>query len=158
MTKGRPIAIRRAEERDVRAIAALYVELKRHHARLQPDNPRYQVGEQRWGEIARANIENPNEEVLVADAGGATVGFARISFSERPWGRAAEVNTLVVSESHRGSGVGKELMGAAERVAAEAGAKGVRLDILVGNDDGARFYEELGYELFAWRYGKMLGD
>lgn len=47
-------------------------------------------------------------------------------------------------------------MAAAEDAAARAGAQGVRLDILVGNDDGARFYEKLGYELFALRYGKML--
>jgi ribosomal protein S18 acetylase RimI-like enzyme len=150
------VDIRSAGASDVEAITALYIELKRHHARLQPDNPRYKVAEERWAQIAHASIENPEEAVLVAEAAGGVVGFVRLSFTARPWGKACEINTLVVGEASRGGGVGRALMVAAERTAAEGGAQGVRLDILVGNDDGARFYEELGYELFAWRYGKML--
>ena len=151
------MSIRQARDDDA-AVAALYVELKRHHARLQPDNPRYKVPEERWTEIARASIARVDEHVLVAEDGGRVVGFVRVSFGERPWGTAAEVNTLVVAESARGKGAGTALMAAAERAAADGGATGVRLDILVGNDDGAQFYEGRGYELFAWRYGKMLDD
>lgn len=96
--------------------------------------------------------------MLVCEADGAVVGFARFSFNERPWGKACELHTLVVSEAFRGKGVGRALMAASESAAMAAGAKGIRLDVLIGNDGGRAFYERLGYERFAWRYGKMLDE
>ena len=152
----RAIDVRPATSADADAIATLYIELKQHHAEIQPSNPRYQVPEERWRKIAAEAIARG--EVLVAETDGAVIGFVRTSYSERPWGKACEVNTLVVDGKARGAGVGGILMSAAEEAAAAAGAKGIRLDILVGNDDGVTFYEKLGYELFAWRYGKMMDD
>lgn len=92
------MVIRPARREDVAGVAALYVELKRHHARIQPDNPRYKVAEERWGEIALAAIENDEEVVLVADSGEEIVGFVRLSFGRKPWGRSTR------SLSRRASG------------------------------------------------------
>lgn len=90
------------------------------------------------------------------ESAGAVLGFANLAFEERPWGIACEVRTLVVASGARGRGIGRALMSACEEVARREGARGVRLDVLVGNDEGAAFYEKLGYDRFAWRYGRML--
>lgn len=66
------------------------------------------------------------------------------------WGRTGYdwmfVELLSVPEQQRGSGLGTELMRAAERIARERGCVGIWLDTY---DFQARgFYEKLGFEVF----------
>jgi ribosomal protein S18 acetylase RimI-like enzyme len=157
MTTDSPATIRPATTDDIPAIAALYVELNEHHARIQPGNPRNAVTVEQWTEVARSAFEGEGDQVLVAESGDEVVGFVRLSFVDRPWGRACDVRALSVTREWRGRGVGRSLMAAAEAAAASAGAGGVRLDVQSGNEDATSFYRRLGYEPFATRYGKMLG-
>ena len=148
--------IRDAVASDAPRIADLYVELKEHHGRIQPGNPRYLVKRSEWLEQTERAIADPSIVIKVAESGGDVVGFTKLSFAEKPWGLSCEVNTLVVAESHRRRGVGEALMDAAAEVGREHGCKGIRADVLLGNDDAVRFYERLGYEATSIRHAKSL--
>jgi GNAT superfamily N-acetyltransferase len=54
---------------------------------------------------------------------------------------------LVVAETHRSAGVGRELLGAAERWAAEHGMTSIRVLSRVERERAHRFYEREGYTL-----------
>lgn len=152
------VQVEAATPGDLPAIAHLFSELARHHGRIRPDNPRYVVPSTRWRELAERALEDPEEVVLVARSGDEVVGFVRFLYREKPWGISCEIETLVVDEDWRGAGVGTGLLEAAEEAAVAKGARGIRADILVGNDEGAAFWQARGYKNFALRFGKALGE
>ena len=150
------VEVRPARSGDIGAIAALFVELKRHHARLAPENPRYQIPDVGWAQVAAQAVEDPRYEVLVASAGDHIAGFVKLSYASKPWGTSCEVDTLVVTERWQGRGIGSALMAAAEEVGRRAGAAGIRVAVLHSNDPAIGFYGALGYEVLAVRMGKPL--
>jgi ribosomal protein S18 acetylase RimI-like enzyme len=153
--RGRPVRIRPGVPADSPAVSALYLELQAHHFRLQPYNPRYRVHGERWAEIARAALQDPRDDVLVAETeDDGVIGCAVLRYEDKPWGLACQIETLVVTPSWRGRGVGSELMAAAETTAVGRGALGMRVEVVVENDEGRAFYERRGYQALALRYGK----
>ena len=152
------IFVREAAERDHADITGLFVQLKEHHRKLQPANPRYDVQTDLWAEIARAALEDPEMHVYIAEVGGLVAGFMKIHFETKPWGLSCELDTMVVDENQRGRGVGKRLLEEAEEIARSNGAAGIRVDVLIPNYEGREFYERGGYEAFAVRYGEPVRD
>lgn len=153
--RGGPVRIRPGVPSDSPAVSALYLELQAHHFRLQPHNPRYRVDRERWAEIARAALQDPGGAVLVAETEDhGLIGCAVLRYEDKPWGLACQIETLVVTPSWRGRGVGTELMAAAEDEALRRGALGMRVEVVVENDEGRAFYEGRGYQALALRYGK----
>ena len=75
---------------------------------------------------------------LVAVAGGAVVGTCRLVVE----GGSARLGRMAVARSHRGRGVGADLLGAAHREARAAGATEVELHSQLPARD---FYERAGY-------------
>ena len=53
--------------------------------------------------------------------------------------------SLVVAEQARGEGVGRQLMAAAEDLAAKHGCDTIRVAVMAGNDRASAFYASLGY-------------
>lgn len=84
--------------------------------------------------------------VLVAEQGGRVAGllhvFARPALEKPP---EAVVQALVVDAAARGTGLGRLLMEAAERWAAEQGFASVVLGTNVEREDARAFYARLGY-------------
>ena len=86
--------------------------------------------------------------VVVADAGGEVIGFiafhvvARFETDER----FVRIVTLVVDPGVRERGIGRQLLGEAERVAREEGA--THLEITAGHHrpEARQLYESLGYD------------
>jgi ribosomal protein S18 acetylase RimI-like enzyme len=148
--------IRPAVIDDLPSIAALFIELKDHHHALEPHLERYLVPDREWWDISERTLRDDEQRVMVAEDNGVVIGFANYHFEPKPWGRACHVDTLLVTEAHRGDGVGTELMNEVERVAIDAGAKAMRLEVLQSNVDGRTFYETRGYSITAIRYGKPL--
>lgn len=148
--------IRRATSDDAGAIAKLYVQLKRHHLRLTPQTPRYDLPDEDWRTLTDDALRNEDLRFYVAERHGAVVGFLKLFFEEKSWGRSCEVETLVVDENLRAQGVGTALMERAEEVGRERGATAMRVNVLLSNADGRRFYERDGYRPIAVRYGKPL--
>lgn len=57
-----------------------------------------------------------------------------------------EVVTLVVAADHRGRGVGRNLLQAAQTEAERSGIDTIKLSVLQGNGNALAFYTALGYE------------
>jgi ribosomal protein S18 acetylase RimI-like enzyme len=146
--------VRSARASDAPAVGDLYIELQEHHFELQPDNRRYQVARERWLEVARVAVADSDDEVLVAQENSSVVGFSRLRYDEKPWGLACQVETLIVSSSFRGRGIGTQLLEASEVAAARRGARGMRVEVVIENGGGREFYEKRGYRALAMRYGK----
>jgi ribosomal protein S18 acetylase RimI-like enzyme len=80
--------------------------------------------------------------VLAAHAGNALVGTVMAGFDgHRGW-----LYYLAVAQDHRGRGLGRALVAAAEAWLAERGAPKVQLMIRSENQAVADFYEKIGYE------------
>ena len=124
--------IREATAADAAALAALSTQLG------YPAQP---------GEAAeRLAALGPEGAVLVAEAGGAVLGWIHVCgirfFQSPPF---AEVGGLVVDETARGKGVGKLLLEAGARWAGERGYPQLRVRSNVVREDAHRFYEREGF-------------
>lgn len=153
----RRVRIRPATQSDLDALKGLQIDLGRHHRRIQPENPRYQVPDSTWGDVLTQDLQSGGKRIFVADFNGQLVGFVKLSFVEKATGLTCDVNTLIVDDTSRRQGIGRHLMAVAEHAAREHGATTIRLFIAAGNNDAQSFYEQQGYELLSHRYSKTLG-
>lgn len=160
MSEGRDrtesLDIREAGVDDLAELVRLQLQLREHHRRLEPHNPRYLVEDDEWRSLIERDLEDPRSRFLIAIADGTARGFVKLSFVEKPWGTSCEMDTLVVDDEWRIRGIGKRLVEATELLARDAGAKGIRANVLTRNDGGRSFYKRLGYEQISVRYGKTL--
>ena len=151
---GSRLAVREALAEDLRDVGRLYVQLRDHHAELDPGAIRYRTGDDVWLDWARELIADPNQRVRLAVSENGVVGLACLEFVQKPWGVACEIHTLIVREDARGLGIGETLLADAEELAQTEGARGMRVDVLAANASGRRFYEERGFKTSAVRYAK----
>ena len=87
-----------------------------------------------------------DQRVFVADIGGRATGWIHAVLVEYVDAEAfALIGGLVVDRVHRGSGIGRALVDAAENWARERGVSMVRLSSTVARTAAHRFYEKLGY-------------
>lgn len=124
--------IRRATASDAAPLAALSTQLGYP---TQPDEA-----------AERLAALGPANAVLVAEDNGAVLGWVQVCgvqlFQSPPF---AEVGGLVVDEASRGKGVGKLLLEAGARWAAERGYRKLRVRSNVVREDAHRFYEREGF-------------
>lgn len=94
-------------------------------------------------------LREPQRRFLLAERAGALLGFAELSLSDEatPAGdaRGAELVRLYVQPAAQGSGLGRQLIRAAEALAAEAGLQAVWLTAWDGNHRALAFYAHEGY-------------
>jgi GNAT superfamily N-acetyltransferase len=99
---------------------------------------------------AFAEIEaDRNNELIVAEAGGAIVGTLQITFTPSisfQGGKRATVESVRVDERHRGKGIGKELMLWAIERAKRENCLAMQLTTNSDRKDAHRFYENLGFQ------------
>lgn len=130
------VRIRRAEEDDAAALAALSSQLG------YPCEPREAA------ERLRALLPPTDHAVFVAEtAEGTIAGWLHVSICrliESPL--RAEVNGLIVDESRRSQGAGKRLLEVAERWARERGCQHVNLRSNILRERAHVFYLRAGYE------------
>jgi GNAT superfamily N-acetyltransferase len=147
---------RPASAGDIEALCGLYTEFHGFHVRNVPDrlasigdgSPDEQVTlHARLAELIAAS----DSVVLVAEKDGTISGLAEVYVreDERVPGkisrRFAHLQSMVVTEKHRGAGVGRLLLGAAEAWARDRGAAEMRLDVWEFADGPLGFYESCGY-------------
>jgi len=95
-------------------------------------------------------LANPTHFAAVAEEGSRIYGL--VHAYERPaLERAYEVvlQSLVVDQSVRKTGIGRKLMTAAEAWAKSRGIKQVVLHTRIDRDEARSFYEHIGYNLTA---------
>jgi len=149
----------RGTPENIEELAPLWLELFRHHREVGAGTGRFTDEDRSWPHRAalyREWLAEPLSFVLIArDEEGAAKGYAMVRVREPDdevldtWeagDHVAELETLVVSASERGGGVGSALL---DRVAAEVRGLGISdlgVGVLAGNDDARRLYESHGFQ------------
>jgi ribosomal protein S18 acetylase RimI-like enzyme len=142
------VQIRTARLEDAGALADVYMASAEYHMRLDPSlyrKPEWEPVEERY----RGRLPSGEDSVIfVAAVGGEVVGFVDLQL-KRPDGEprmlrdavSVEIDIAVLPDS-RGSGIGTDLMGAAEAWASEHGAEFMTLQVHTANLDAIRFYQD----------------
>jgi GNAT superfamily N-acetyltransferase len=96
--------------------------------------------------LEAASVES-QQRIFVAEL-DSVVGWIRVALvlsllSEL----SAEIRGLVVGESHRGAGIGSQLVATAERWAGEQGCTRIRVRTNVLREKARMFYNRLGYRV-----------
>jgi ribosomal protein S18 acetylase RimI-like enzyme len=145
------VEIREAVQSDSRAIAAIATESAEAHVAMAP---RFYVVPDMGDATRRAEsqLADPRRTTLVAVADAFVVGFVQLTPLPAPeLGSmlrellAADVS-IAVSTTHRGRGIGRALMEAAEDRAARDGTALLTLNALTANEPAMGLYRSLGYE------------
>jgi len=99
---------------------------------------------------------DPNARTLVAVEDGAVLGLitTHVRYTMNHAAPLAQITLLVVDETRRGKGVGRELVVAAEDWARECGCKRIVVTTALQRADAHAFYEKLAYAHTGRRYGK----
>ncbi|MFC7325589.1 GNAT family N-acetyltransferase [Halorubrum rutilum] len=142
---------------DVDDVTDLWIALaegqRRHGSTLLAEPNRTAVRE--W--VARSVVTG---ELLVArDGDDGPIGFVGFALDREGYERdrvRGTVSNLFVVPERRGEGIGADLLDAAERALAAAGAEAVALEALADNDRARAFYADRGYDLHRVELTKSL--
>jgi ribosomal protein S18 acetylase RimI-like enzyme len=149
--------IRRAEARDLAALARLWRALLEQHAALEPAfELREGEGAAREAALERAlerMLGDPDAVLLVhEDPGAALAGYLSARVERAPGLVAerarAEIHELAVAPERRREGVGRALVAAALAWAAQRGVARAEVRVAVRNADGQAFWRALGFAGF----------
>jgi ribosomal protein S18 acetylase RimI-like enzyme len=159
MSDGEGSTVAPATVDDVDDVTDLWVALaegqRRHGSTLLAESNRAAVRE--W--VARSVVTG---ELLVArDGDGRPFGFVGFSLDREGYERdrvRGTVSNLFVIPECRGEGIGGDLLDAAERALAAAGAETVALEALADNDRAREFYADRGYDLHRVELTKSLSE
>ncbi|WP_430505436.1 N-acetyltransferase family protein [Haloparvum sp. PAK95] len=131
---------------DVDAIVDLWVDLasdqRQHGSHVRADPSRGAVRETVGRQVVTGYVTVARDDDAVA-------GFVMASIDRGGYDQDVTrgvVNAIYVRPEFRDDGVGGELLRAAERTLAEAGADVVALEAMAANEDARRFYRTHGYE------------
>lgn len=138
------VLIRAAESKDIPALKTLFL----------------QLGYQTETAILAQRITEPQSmmHTLVAEAENTVCGVVVINFilpvhENRLW---ALISALVIEESSRGSGIGHQLLHAAERLARDKQCAHIELSSSENRTRAHQFYETNGYKEVRKRFVKHL--
>jgi GNAT superfamily N-acetyltransferase len=138
------VIVRDAEERDVPAIVALYADDELGAQRERAGDP---LPDEYWRAFT-AIREDPRHRLVVAEEGGQIVATLQLSFLPhlvRGGGERAQIEAVRVAAAHRGTGLGRQLLGWAVEHARERGCVLVQLTTDASRPESRRFYESLGF-------------
>ena len=149
------LVIRPVTMDDLEVLIDIYLDTARHHAAIDPEvfhvPPRAAIAAR-----LRRRIEGrgPTGEYLAATVHGRMAGSASVDLGEAPSTGSmlrpvatAEFGVSVI-DGFRGLGIGRQLIAACERWAAEHGVERMILTVADANDGAIRLYRELGYRNF----------
>lgn len=110
--------------------------------------------------LAALRQPDPGTLLLVAEADHAPRGYIFVTsrvdfFTAEPHGH---IEVLAVEVDAAGRGIGKALIGAAERWATARGYRSLTLNVFAANELARAVYDRLGYQPEMVRYRKALGD
>lgn len=143
--------IRKASKRDIRTIARIYVTAAREAVEREPEHFRVPTMDEAT-RLFRPQ-DSPDAAVLVAEVDGRVAGFVQVRLPRPPEQPSmlkprllGYVGELGVAEDARGTGLGSQLLEAAEHWARLAGAPAMMVDTGAKNSQAQRFYRaRMGY-------------
>ncbi|MFA6508202.1 MAG: GNAT family N-acetyltransferase [Treponemataceae bacterium] len=93
-------------------------------------------------------MDHKTTKILTAKENDSIVGYAQMTKCKNlGFEEYYEVVQLLVSEAHRGSGVGKAIMDEVERIAISENIRIIKLSSRIQRSKAHVFYESLGYEM-----------
>jgi GNAT superfamily N-acetyltransferase len=156
------IVIRAAQQRDYDTLCEIIDQVDKLHREKLPGRFKAAAGPVRTKGFVRSAIQAPAIGLLVAEIGGAVVGFVHVIVRDTPeipifvQRRYAIVDSLAVRQEHQRSGVGRALMERAHTWARIKGATSIELNVYAFNRAAERFYRKLGYEILSRRMSRSL--
>lgn len=123
----------------------------------QPPDKALDRARKQFGELLPQGMATERTWLLkVLDDAGQDVGVLWIGpHPERPG--VAWVYDIAIDEPHRGRGLGRAAMLAAEQVVAESAMTAIGLNVFGFNEPARRLYDSLGYNVVATQMHKSLG-
>jgi GNAT superfamily N-acetyltransferase len=146
----------RTDTHGLNELAPLWLELHQHHREVSDYDGLVQDPAVSWARRLawyRRLIAAGGAYLTATDDDGHLTGYAMVAVDEGPddtfevVGGIAEVVTLIVTRGQRSSGVGRELLVAAEDFAISRGFDTVKIAVMTGNMRTQRFYEANGYSV-----------
>jgi GNAT superfamily N-acetyltransferase len=145
------VLTRSAGPADVPALVELRCSNAEHHVRLGPAAHRVPDRDSVRRYFESRLSDGPDDLLLVAETAGTTAGMAEVVLRPEPPDhqilvprRTAEVHTVVL-DSHRGLGVGRALLAAAEQIATDRGVELLLAVVFAPNRDAVGFYTSAGF-------------
>lgn len=128
--------------------------LHEHHRAVDPAIPGVPLRDtDGWWEVRSARYRAwlaDDAFLLVAEDGGADVGYALVTFRDRDdsnetGDRFAELQSLVVAPDRRGDGLGTALLHEVYREVRRRGAEEMVIGVIATNQPAMRLYEREGF-------------
>lgn len=146
------IIYRKAEEKDVDAIAELWIEYFDHHFSVDPAYKRKPDSEKDFTEFLVRAITDDSFCLYVAKHEEGTVGYICCEIDKKPpcfeirsYGL---VSDLAVTEKYRKQGVAKELLKHGVEWFKTKDVQHVEARVLLSNPQAAKFWQSSGFEPF----------
>ena len=148
-SSGAQIEPRRATNGDLAAVTALWIELTRHHAALDPHFALRPGAEREARQILAAQLRDPDTAIWVAGERERPDALAIVCVRRappiHPETCRAEITDLYVAPTLRRRGCGRALVAAALAFARERGAERVEVHVSPRNPDAQAFWRAEGY-------------
>lgn len=151
MSREAAVLIREFAEADRDAVNDCVRELQEHERAIEPRMKPFEAIAQTYLDGLLAHCRGTQGRILVAEVAGAVVGYVCV-YGREPNTDDDEIDydyavvaDLAVNPSHRGSGIGRTLLAAAERHARAAGARWLRISVLARNRRAFALYEATGF-------------
>lgn len=136
--------IRDATRDDVPTIVAMLADDTLGRSRERFEDP---LPQPYWDAFAAIEAD-PNNRILVAEIDGMVVACLQLTFIpglSRLGAERAQIESVRVASTQRGSGLGRKLIEAAIAIARQRGSQIVQLTTDKARSDARRFYESLGF-------------
>jgi ribosomal protein S18 acetylase RimI-like enzyme len=155
------IVISKAKPADLGAISALWVQLVRHHQRLERHFwPMAPDGRARYQAWMRKTLKNRKRVLWIAKDGGRVVGFthALLHRTHRFLKRSVIgfITDLAVHEPYRRRGIGRELFRTVEDWLVSHGADDIRLSLAPINKQACVFWKQMGFKPYIYDMWKAI--
>ena len=142
-----PVVIRPIAWTDVGRFIALRHEIEHEAAHLGPDKGERKAKEADWYTLLRMIMHRKRMFTFVATEGSTMVGFISIILAKFKKFSGNAYLTLSVRSSHRGRGIGTQLLHAAEEFGKARNIRRLELEVFAKNENAVRLYERVGYEI-----------
>jgi ribosomal protein S18 acetylase RimI-like enzyme len=148
---GSSVTIREAAANDRPALEACMAELQAFECTIERNRVEPEAIRGVYIDYLLSECQKSDGTILVAEANGQVVGFVcvlcRVDSEEivEQDRQHAYITDLVVVEPHRKTGIGSQLIQAAESRAQARGATRIEIGVLTANSAAHRLYQKLGY-------------
>lgn len=144
------VTIREAHPEDLPAMVPLWQQLMDFHEDLEGTYNLVDDAVERWTKYISPKFDDDNWHILVAELGGKLVGYTAVIVQDYPpvfiATRHGFVETISVDEAHRGKGIGKKLVAAAEVWLQSRGVPEVNVRIDERNPASKAMFASRGFE------------